>query len=338
MKLLSRLSPVSIFLCICAVYITGFFAHAAYLHKTVYGDGVYYYAWLTLQPSKYPVGPALFWAPAYALTHSPIAVGLTSVLAVIFSLLLLWNLLQRRFGSTVSIMTVAAIAGASNLLFYGSLDVVNSHALSFFAATIFLSLLFLKKKQWLAIGAALGLLGLMRTQDLLYGILLLPFVTKKNIVLIIAGFLLVFSPQFLAWQRTVGKFWISPYLAGAEGFNFAKPHILGVLFGSQNGLFLWTPITLLGTIGLITKKRFLLLSVFLLELYTVASWSTWWQGASYSGRMFVSTLPILAFGIASIFSWLIRYKWTIPYFLITIVIPLSVINMIFITFFLLTLH
>ena len=89
MKLLGRLSPVSIFLCICAVYVAGFFAHALYLHKTVYGDGMYYYAWLTLQPSKYAIGPALFWAPAYLLTRSQFVVGLTSVLATLFSLILL---------------------------------------------------------------------------------------------------------------------------------------------------------------------------------------------------------------------------------------------------------
>ncbi len=335
MKLLARLSPVSVFLFICAVYITGFFAHAEYLHKTVYGDGMYYYAWLTLQPNKFSIGPALFWVPAYLLTHNQIIVGLTDVLAAIFSLLLLWNLLLNYFNKTVSIMTVTAVAGASNLLFYGSLDVVNSHALTFFAATVFLSLLYSKHKQWIAIGAALGLLGLMRTQDIIYGILLLPFITKKNILPIITGFFLLFLPQLCAWQWTSGKFWVSPYLTDGEGFTFLRPHIIGVLFGLQNGLFLWTPITLLGAVGLIAKKRFLFLSVFILELYTVSSWSTWWQGASYSGRMFVSSLPVLSFGVASVFSWLSRYKWTKAYFLIAIIIPLSVINAMNIVYFLL---
>jgi spore maturation protein SpmB len=335
MKLLNRISSQSVFLYVCAVYIAGFFAHALYLHKTVYGDGIYYYAWLSFQPSKFSVGPAMFWTPAYLLTHNPIAVGATSVLAALFALLLLWNLLLRYFNKTVSIMTVAAIAGASNLLFYGSLDVVNSHALTFFAATVFLSLLYSKQKQWFTIGAALGFLGLMRAQDIVYCVILVPFITKKNFVPIIAGFLLVFSPQLFAWQFISGKFWVNPYLAGKEGFDFLRPHIFGVLFGLQNGLFLWTPITFLGAIGLVIKKRFLFLSVFILELYTVASWSTWWQGASYSGRMFVSCLPVLSFGVASIFSMLTRLKFTKPHFLLTIIIPLSVINILNIIYFLL---
>jgi hypothetical protein len=337
MKLLARVSPVTIFLCICAVYIAGFFAHAAYLHKTVYGDGTFYYAWLTLQPSKYSVGPAIFWAPVYLLTHNQVAVGATSVFAAIFSLLLLWKLLLKYFSRTVSIMTTAAIAGTSNLLFYGSLDAVNSHAVSFFAAVVFLTLLFQRQKSWFAIGAALGFLGLIRPQDLAYGVLIIPLLKRNNIIKIFSGALITFTPQFVAWQSTSGKFWISPYFAH-EGFNFLRPNILGVLFGLQNGLFLRTPITMLGLVGLITKKRFLMLSVFLLELFVVASWSTWWQGASYSGRMFVSTLPLLSFGIADIFSWLARYKWTQVYFLLAVVIPLSVINAMFIVYFLLNLH
>ncbi|MCX6792184.1 MAG: hypothetical protein NT149_04060 [Candidatus Gottesmanbacteria bacterium] len=337
MKLLAKAQPVTIFLCISLVYVAGFFAHVLYLKKTVYGDGIYYYGWLTLQSSKFSVGPALFWAPAYLLTHNQIVVGFTSVLATIFSLLLLWNLLLKYFSKTVSIMTVAAIAGASNLLFYGSIDVVNSHALTFFAATLFLILL-LKRRHWFAVGLSLGILGLMRTQDLLFALLLIPYVTKKNIYYILSGVLIGFFPQLIAWRLATGKWFVSPYLTGTEGFNFLRPHIPGVLFGLQNGLFLWTPITILGLAGLFTKKRFLMLSVFLLELYVVASWTTWWQGASYSGRMFVSSLPVLSFGIAEVFSWLVRYKWTRVYFLLTIVIPLSVINMMLITFFLWNLH
>lgn len=357
MKLLGRLSPVSIFLCICVVYILGFFSHAMYLKKTVYGDGIYYYSWLRSvvvthdisfpHGNKYSIGPAIFWAPAFLLVHQvlhgdgytlpyQLGTGLTSVLATLFALALLWRMLRKYFNTTVSIMTVAAIAGTTNLLFYGSVDTVNSHALSFFTAVVFLSLLM--QKQWFAIGASLGVLGLMRTQDLLYGILLIPLISKKNIFLIITGFFLIFSLQLLAWQLLYGKFWISPYLTGAEGFNFAKPHILGVLFGVHNGLFLWTPITLLGFVGLALSRRFTMILVFLLELYTVASWSTWWQGASYSGRMFVSTLPILAFGIASIFAWLARYGWTKVYFLVSIIMPLSIINIFLVISFLLLLH
>ena len=337
MKRLNHLSSVSLFLIISAVYLAGYFAHALYLHKTVYGDGMFYYAWLTLTPSKYSIGPALFWAPVYLLTHNQIAVGATSVFATLCSLLLLWNLLAKKFSNTVSIMTIAAIAGTSNLLFYGSLDVVNSHALSLFGTTVFLSLVYTKQKQWVAIGVALGFLGLIRPQDLVFGLLLIPLVKKYNVVKLATGFMIGFLPQLIAWQMTSGKFWLSPYFSH-EGFNFLTPHVTGVLFGLQNGLFLWTPITLLGAVGLIMKKQWIFLTVLFLEIYLVACWSTWWQGASYSGRMFVSSLPLLSFGIAHIFARLAQYKWTQAYYLLTVIIPLFLINSLLITSFLLALH
>jgi len=327
---------MKLFLLTAAGYILGYFAHALYLHKTVYGDGIYYYAWLAFQPSKFSVGPALFWAPMYLITHNEIAVGATCVLATIFALILLWNLLQKRFNKTVSLMTILSIAGASNLLFYGSLDAVNSHALTFFATTVFLTLLF-NRRNWFPIGIALGVVGLMRPQDLLYGLLLIPYVRKNNIVPIASGILIGFFPQLVAWQLTTGKFWESPYFLH-EGFNFLQPHILGVLFNVRSGLFLWTPIALIGVIGLTYKKYYWFLLVFLAELYIVASWSTWWQGASYSGRMFVSSLPILAYGIASIFTFLSKYRFTQAYFLLAIVVPLSIINATSIIYFLYTLR
>lgn len=337
MKLLSRLSTAQIIIFISTAYLVGYFAHAWLLGKTVYGDGIYYYGWLNIQISKFSVGPAIFWAPLYIVTHNQIVVGVSDVLAVIFALILLFNLLCKQFSKTVSLMAVAAIAGASNLLFYGSLDVVNSHALTFFSATVFLSLLLARQKRWFWIGASLGFIGLIRAQDLIYGVLLIPFLTRKNLLIITMGALLAFSPQLLAWHLTTGSLLVSPYLTGNEGFNFLQPHILGVLFGASSGLFLWTPIALIGAIGLITGKRYWMLAVFLLELYIVASWSTWWQGASYSGRMFVSSLPLLTFGIASIFSWLAKYRFTQAHFLLTIVFPLTAINCISIIYFLITL-
>ncbi len=320
---------------IASVYVIGFFTHALYLGKTVYGDGAYYYAWLTLEPSKFSVGPALFWSPVYLLTHNEIAVGAASVLAAIFGLVLLWELLLKKFNPMVSILTIATVAGATNLLFYGSIDAVNSHALSFFAATVFLSLLFAKTKNWFALGVALGLVGLMRTQDLLYGLLLIPYLKKHTIVPIISGFIIMFLPQLIAWQIVSGKFWMSPYLVN-EGFNFLQPHLIGVLFNLQNGLFVYTPITILGFAGLLRDRRFLMLAVVLLELYVVASWGTWWQGASYSARMLVSSLPLLSFGIASVFAWLAKGGWKSSYFLYIFIIPLSLLNALMIIYFLIT--
>lgn len=367
------------FIIIFFVYLIGFFSHAIFLKKTVYGDGIFYYSWLrsitidhdinfqneydyfqVTQPAtfhgtpgnKYAIGEAIVWLPVFSFVNTIIrgkgyewpyqyAVGLTSTLFTLTGLVLLFRLLSQTFSPLISIFSILAISFTTNLFFYGSLDPVNSHGLSFFAACLFLIFLFSKHKNYFFIGASLGILGIIRTQDIIYGLLLIPLLRSakrgdimRQLFKLCIGFIIVFLPQLAAWQTLYGKFWISPYLSGTEGFTIFEPHILEVLFSPKSGLLFWTPVLLLGFVGLFKQyKSFLFIIV--LQLYIVASWSTWWQGASYGGRMFISVLPLFAFGIAYIFQILKRYHWNENYFLLIIIAPLGMLNMLFIISFLL---
>ncbi|MBI5019003.1 hypothetical protein HZB58_01895 [Candidatus Gottesmanbacteria bacterium] len=324
-------------LIIIAVYFLGFVSHAWHLQKTVYGDGIFYYSWLrsivvdtdlhfaneyarqgVSQPpaadgrpgNKYSIGPALFWAPAYVGVHRmfrsdgwglpyQLATGFTSLGAAIAGLILLTKLL--RGSPAVTSLALLLTAGATNLLFYGSLDTVNSHALSFFCSVVFLALLAMPKKNWFAVGAALALLASVRLQDMVYVLALIPVWKKIRPAPLAAGFMVFFIPQLTAWYSLYNSL-ANPYIAGGESFDLLHPHILGTLFSPQSGLFLWTPVTAIGIYGLLTgaKTYRILLLIFAMQLYFIASWSTWWQGASVSGRMFVSTLPLIAVGLADV--------------------------------------
>lgn len=362
------------FLVIFALYLLGYVSHALYLNKTVYGDGVFYYSWLRsavldhdidfrneynifhlshppapsgLPGNKYSIGPPLLWATDFVWTHLlsrktgyefnyQFFVGLDGVLAAIVGLVFLFRLLTTFFPPSISILTAVVVAFATNLFFYGSLDTVNSHAASFLAATIFLNILLIGKKQWFLIGVTLGIVGLMRTQDLIYAFALVPYWKKLSMKALATGFLIGFSPQLIAWQALYGKFWMSPYLSQYEGFNFWEPHILEVLFSYHNGLFFWTPILALGLVGLwVSKFNVWLKAIVFLQIFLVSTWSTWWQGASYSGRMFVSVLPIFALGIAHVFAWLWKKGWRESYFFSIFILPLSLLNMLLIVYFLL---
>ena len=46
-----------------------------------------------------------------------------------------------------------------------------------------------------------------------------------------------------------------------------------------------------------------LLAAFGLQVYLVASWWCWWQGASFGGRMFSSCSFIFVFGLAALWDW-----------------------------------
>ncbi len=366
-----------LFISIFILYLFGYAAHALILHKTVYGDGIFYYSWLrsavidhdvsfqndyayfhTTQPAtplhmpgnKYTVGPALLWVPGFLLTNGVVhgsgfefpyqfMVGLSDVFYAFIGLLLLYRLLGKYFGKTATAAAIIGVGLATNLYFYGSLDTVNSHAVSFFAASVFLTFVLASRKNWFYIGAALGLVALIRTQDAILGLLVLPYIKPKNIGYFLFGALLLFLPQCIGWQLINGNFWHSPYLSSSEGFDFIHPHILGVIFSLQNGLLLWTPIVILGFVGLLKKKSGLPLrltaGIILVQLYLVASWSTWWQGASYSGRMFVSILPLVALGLANFFSFFESPRFRYMTIMYAITLPLCVINFLLMFYFLL---
>lgn len=367
------------FFLIAAIYLAGFLGHALIVGKTVYGDGTYYYAWLRsvvidkdinfandyaafgadqLLTAKgflgniYSIGPALLWSAQFLWIHRlvngngfalpyQLTTGLTSVFCALFGLILLYGTLAKFFSKTTAALTVTAIAFATNLFFYGSLDSVNSHALSFFAASLFLALATQPNTQPLLLGASVGLLALIRPQDALFGMLLLPRVNRKTIVPMATGAILAFLPQLLAWQMLYGKFWVSPYLARGYGFNFLQPHLVEVLFSPRSGLMLWTPVIAVALVGLFLKglpkflNRWFILLLIFLQLYLVASWTTWWQGASYGGRMFISLLPLLSLGLATVFTRLRSLHMKSTAIVLSVILPLSTINVLFMIYFLL---
>ena len=367
-----------IFLALFGIYLLGFMFHASLLHKTVYGDGIFYYSWVrsaivdgdidfaneykafhTSQPimptglpgNKYSIGASILWYPWFLWMHTLIrktgyesiyqyGIGVVSVLYACTGLVLLFRTLRKFYSESISLASCVAIALGTNLLFYGSIDPVNSHAVSFFAASLFLAVLLEEQVRWFQVGCVLGLVALIRTQDVLIGISAIPLIKPKYIPLYIAGVAYIFAPQLLVWQILNDSFWKSPYISSIEGFRFFDPHILGVLFSKTNGLFLWTPLTLLGIVGLLIKKTnsvfITFASICLMQILLVSVWSVWWQGASYSGRMFVGCLPLMAFGIAKFITFVQKKAMNLEQILLSIVYPLCVINMILIVYFLLS--
>ena len=155
------------------------------------------------------------------------------------------------------------------------------------------------------------------------------------------GFLLAFLPQLIAWQMLYGKFWVSPYLNRGYGFNFLQPHLVEVLFSARSGLIFWTPVVTIALAGFFLKEfpktisRWYIALLIVLQLYLVASWTTWWQGASYGGRMFISLLPILGLGLATAFKKLESLGMKPFAITLSIILPLSAINVLLIIYFLL---
>lgn len=271
----------------------------------------------------YPIGPAIIWLIPFLFSHlflSPfglndgynvfyqITIGFWNIGLVIIGLVFLTKTLNKFFSEKIAVLSVVTLFFTTNLFFYGTLDVLNSHSSSFFLSSLFLYS-WANNKNPLILGILLGMIALVRPQDallIIFPLLTLLILKQKYLfkfAVICMVSIAVFSPQFLIWKSTWGSWYINPYLNVAS-FNFASPQIMGVLFNKDGGLILWTPIIIIALFGLfkfsLKFKQIGISSVifFLSQLYLISSWSIWWQGASYSGRMFISSLPVFGLGLA----------------------------------------
>lgn len=294
------------------------------------------YAW-----NHTPVGCAVLWAPFFALGHATavrmhetvpevaadgysrpysFALALGTHVYCFLGALLLFSICTRFYPPFASALAVLTVWLASFLPAYLFLYPSMSHALSFFSVCLFLRLWLWARERggalrWCLLGLAAGLMGLVRTQNMIF--LLVPFVgwpassrepspkefTGVACMLVCAA--IAFFPQAYAWRVSCGLWLTVPQ---GEGFlHWGRPAALRVLFSSRHGLFSWTPALALGAIGFplfVKRERLLgwsLLAVFLLQLYLNSVADDWWAGAGFGARRFDNCLPLFGLGIAALF-------------------------------------
>lgn len=235
-----------------------------------------------------PIGTSIAWLPWMAVGEVfakvkngysdayQITAGLGTVIYALAGLFLVYKLAGWR--ATVAILL------ATNLVYYAGWDVLNSHAVSFMLAAMFLYVWKKTNNAWL-LGALIGLMTTVRTQDLVFGILLLG---RKNKLAMLGGFGLAIAPQLLHL----------PY-SGWRGFDWLRPHIWGMLTNAKTGIIWTSPILVAGWWGL-RKLAWPLRLAVLAQFYVVASWNAWDQAAAYGPRMLISSYPIVALGIDKI--------------------------------------
>ena len=158
--------------------------------------------------NMYPPGTSLFWIPGFMITDGAVqtinlipgvnlndqgysviyqaSVALSSIVLGILGLFLLFRFLKNYFPNKTSLLAVAALFGTTNLLFYISVEQINSHAVSFFVSSLFVFVFstyyptrsgqsrLSTTTYYFALGILGGIAGLVRTQDAL--ILILPVV------------------------------------------------------------------------------------------------------------------------------------------------------------------
>ena len=310
--------------------------------------------------SIYPFGAALLWSPFFAAAHGWLglldalgadyprdgffnpyqrAVGLGSFLYGCLGLLLAYDLSRRRFGAGLAAAAVILVCLGSFLAWYLAVDPSMPHALSFATVALFVWLWDRTRtgrtaRHWLLLGAAAGLMTIVRWQNLGYGVLLLPDVfaaaraawrrrqrlrrrrDARSLVTIaspLAGPLLaavaaaaVFSPQLLFWKLTRGGWLAVP--AGAHAFYLGRWR--DVLFTPDHGLFTWSPLLAFALFGFLLFGRreprlaLPLLAAFAFQVVVLMSVGS--PGYGFGARRLASAAVIYVLGTAALAELLLR--------------------------------
>lgn len=222
---------------------------------------------------------------------------------------------QSERNSAWALFVAFAVFFGTNVGYYAFSQM--SHSSTFLFAALFLAIWWRVReservRDWLMLGLAGGFLSICRWQDVLYlgGPLLFDLFGAgrlkwpawlRNRLVYAAGIGLCWVPQILEWKAIYGKYLTIPQGGGI--FSFPPPHMLQVLFSSQGGWFVWTPIALLGAAGLaigaVRFPRVYLPWIIVLVLQTAVVGSVWfWHGAeSFGARYLLSSTPLIGLGI-----------------------------------------
>ena len=298
---------------------------------------------------KYPIGMALCYFPFFLLgdfgawitghAHDgfsapyQFAIGMGALVYAAIGLHYLRKILLRYFDDIPVALALIWLVFGTNYMQYVSLDGAMPHGylFTFYSLVLFLTIQWHETKELkhaLLIGLLIGWATIIRPTEvlmslipLLWGVYSLDSLKKKLLLVkensghvlgLIITASLVISIQLVYWKIITGDFLFYSY--EDQGFDWKTPHFYEVLFGFRKGVFVYTPLTMIGFIGLFfifrkAKEGALsLTSFFIINLYVVCSWAIWWYAGSYSCRAIVQSYPILIFGAAAFFVFFAKSK------------------------------
>jgi hypothetical protein len=249
-----------------------------------------------------------------------VAGGMLALFGLLCQLGSFWNIPQDR-QVVYGLLVIVAVFAGTNVGYYAFSEM--AHAATFLMATLFLAMWWRirsseSSRDWLVLGLIGGLFSICRWQDLFYtgGPLLFDLfggdITKKrepwwrSRLLYGLGVGVWWIPQVLEWKVIYGKYLTVPQ--GADIFSFPPQHALDVLFSTQGGWFIWTPVALLGVAGLLVgavkAPRIFVpwLIVISLQVVLVGSISFWHGIESFGARYLLSNNAMAGLGLMTLFS------------------------------------
>lgn len=272
------------------------------------------------------------------------ALMISSVFFLILGLIYLRKLLRKYFSDLVTAIVLFVITLTTNMLWYLVVESAMTHVYNFALISIFLyhtdrwhENITLKRS--IIIGLLAGLIALIRPTNILVLLLfffwdvksfseagqrVLLFLNKWHLVLVMmVGFFLVWTPQFLYWKMQTGQFLYYSY-PDDQRFFFDNPQIWNTLFSWRKGWLIYTPVMLFAVAGLplLRKnlpKMFVPLMVYTIAtIYVISSWWDWWYGGGFGLRAYIDMYGVFAIPMAATLTWIFNRKKVVKYALILI--------------------
>ena len=303
--------------------------------------------------NKYLGGVSIMQAPFFFIGHaiaisshynadgfSPpyqYSIAFGAIFYCILALFILRNILLRYYSDHAVALSILLMVLATNLIQYISIDSAMSHAFIFplYAFVLYATIKWHEtpKLKWaIAIGLTIGLATISRPTELI--MLFIPLfwgtqnkeaskvkwqlvkANRKHVLFAMFFGIIGIAPQLIYWKMTAGSF---IYDVGSKWF-FLNP-FFRVLFGFENGWFIYTPVTILFVLGFFFLKKFpfrkSVIVFCLLNIWIVIAWSDWKYGATYSTRALVQSYPVFLLGFTGVVQWILTKKWKSPFFALT---------------------
>jgi hypothetical protein len=261
------------------------------------------------------------WAVFCYCMGSPLMAGfgLAALFLLLRSVAEYWGIMPEDHQSAYALFVTLAIFFGTNVGYYAFSQM--SHSSTFLFASLFLVTWWRVRdseswKDWVVLGLVGGFLSICRWQDVLYlggpllydlfgGDWLKRSAWWRTRLLYALGIGVWWLPQVMEFKAIYGKYVTIPQGGGI--FSFPPPHVLQVLLSTENGWFIWTPITVLGIAGLVvgamkaTRVYLPWAIVLTLQALVIGSVSFWSGLESFGARYMLSNTPLIGFGIITIF-------------------------------------
>ncbi len=242
---------------------------------------------------------------------------LANITFVVLGMIFLSRLLQHFGMSSVQATFITFALWCATTLGYYTLSPM-SHAATFMIASAFMLVWWRVKdcsnpRGWALLGLCGGFLSICRWQDIFYLGIPVLFELSRSRSLVPWSRWFTYGgaaaacwiPQVTQWKVIYGRFFTIPQ--GRDFLHFPPHYMHLVLFSTNHGWFIWTPITALGVVGLFYGARkdtafyWPCLLVIFLEVAVMGSMPTNWHNSeSFGIRSLTSCVPLIGLGVATL--------------------------------------